>query len=177
MTSSTETLRQIDARHNAASTQWSFDCQGGVTTLTAVDHGTTDASKIATMFTRHNPADAEFLAAAYDDIAELLAMVRRAAQMINAQNSPPNKAQKPLTPLSQSAAIAMGFMNFWKWLQEVHGLVLPKNADKKQRQDAVNIAVRKILNIASRRELDTDPAAAKRWKTLNSDYWNWKKNQ
>ncbi|MDI7924563.1 hypothetical protein [Ferirhizobium litorale] len=58
---------------------------------------------------------------------------------------------------------------FKKFLEERHGLARPLTDQK------VATRVRSILAVGSRSELNSDPAAAERWKALRADYDAWKR--
>ena len=58
---------------------------------------------------------------------------------------------------------------FKKFLEECHGLERPLTDER------VAVRVRSILDIKSRRELNEDPAAARRWRALVKDFDLWRK--
>ncbi|MDI7860950.1 hypothetical protein MRS76_03190 [Rhizobiaceae bacterium n13] len=58
---------------------------------------------------------------------------------------------------------------FKKFFEERHGLARPLTDQK------VATRIRSILAVGSRSELNTDPAAAERWKALRADYDAWRR--
>lgn len=58
---------------------------------------------------------------------------------------------------------------FLKYLEERHGLTRPLTPDRAATR------VKSLLAIKSRKDLNTDPAAADRWKALRKDFEDWRR--
>lgn len=78
------------------------------------------------------------------------------------------KEKKEKARPAQQCAIACGDAAFLRWLFEVHGV---------ETSDRIRVAtrVRTMLAVQSRAELDTDPAAAARWRRMYGDFQAWRK--
>jgi hypothetical protein len=76
---------------------------------------------------------------------------------------------KPAPPsLARDAAICCNDERFQRFLRSQHGF---KGATD---PDEAAVAVRSICTVASRKELDADPAAAERWKELRIEFEGWR---
>jgi hypothetical protein len=71
---------------------------------------------------------------------------------------------KTQTNLAQQAGIACGTSSFHIFLQETHPHVTSDTAAQ---------MVRDICGVASRRELDSDPAKGRLWQALHGRYIEW----
>lgn len=71
--------------------------------------------------------------------------------------------------LARDCALACQRGDFARYLREKHGLEDIADAER------VSSRVRSMLAISSRTELNTDPAAADRWRKLKSDFEAWRK--
>lgn len=71
--------------------------------------------------------------------------------------------------LARDCAILCQRGDFARYLRESHGLDDIADAER------VSSRVRSMLAISSRTELNTDPAAADRWRKLKSDFEAWRK--
>lgn len=176
VSTSTNTVRQIRDRLERASSQWMFETSGSTTKLTAIDHGTEDPQPVCEFLSGHNPADPEFLACAHQDITSLLQIIDRATaayRKLQAAFQPKEKAANTPKDYAANAAIATGNPKFRRYLREAHGQDIPNDAEEHIQKQAADDAVRKLLNITSRKELNTDKAAKQRWLDLNADFWRW----
>jgi len=77
-------------------------------------------------------------------------------------------APKP-KDFARDCAIKCNDRLFLRYLMECHQLIDQSDAER------INTRVRFILDIQSRAELNTDPAAAGRWEKLLTDFFRWRK--
>jgi hypothetical protein len=70
--------------------------------------------------------------------------------------------------LTANAAMMLGTSSFLKFLE--HRLSVNLHNDELVDYDGL---LKGALNIKSKRELNTDPAAASRWRDLRAEYENW----
>ncbi len=114
-----------------------------------------------------------FICAAPDMVAFLLNLVDRAIDRARAQKaaSPPVQRVGQGAPPDFAAEATMKCDEpaFRTFLAEKHGLEHPLTKDR-----AV-VKLRSILGITSRRELNENGQAAKRWKALRGDFYAWRK--
>lgn len=110
-------------------------------------------------------ADLGWLLQLYTEVAGRL---RRIAE--NARREAEAKAAaQAKTDLAQRCAIESAKPPFITFLRERHGLEDPAD------QTRIDTRVRSLLAIKSRSELNTDPAAAERWKSLWAEFQQWRK--
>ncbi len=78
--------------------------------------------------------------------------------------------------LTANAAIMLGEGSFMRFMVENYRAFLtPKHTVPKCEIGGFDDALKVILNIDSKRELNTDPAAAIRWRDLRAEYGAWMK--
>ncbi|MFN7177617.1 MAG: hypothetical protein ACK4MX_12110, partial [Thermaurantiacus sp.] len=81
---------------------------------------------------------------------------------------PQGGSDEGLKNYAVEAAIKCGEPAFRVFLEERHGLERPLTDDK------VAARLRSLLGVTSRRELNSDPQAAARWKEIRRDFENWR---
>jgi hypothetical protein len=84
---------------------------------------------------------------------------------------PPERAEGPKKgpTLSQVSALLGEEPAFHRFLEDMHGAEPVTNADE------AAVEVRRICKVDSRAEFDTDPHAAARWRSLETEYKAWSK--
>ncbi len=109
------------------------------------------------------PDDLRWMTERYGKLAERLHAVERELKRLQLppQNEPKNYATECAMKCQEA-----GFRVF---LEERHGLTKPLNDER------VATRVRSILNIGSRADLNTDRAAANRWRDLVKSYDAWRR--
>lgn len=111
--------------------------------------------------------DIDFVAAAPADIGFLLDLVRELGTELRALRPSPKKQPD----YAAECAMKCADRNFQQWMSEVHGL---DNA-----HDDIRVAsrVRTMLAITSRKQLNTDPDAAARWRRMVEDFEHWNRKR
>lgn len=162
--SQTERLITIEARAAAASPHLLIaDENGFALAAPAVDGMGTEI--IAHFTPACGYAERELLVHAVEDVRFLLELVRRAVVKVRSLEAQLPRAKDYATECSMKCQEPA----FKKWLEEAHSLERPLTDER------VATKVRGLLNIRSRRELNTDSNAAGRWKRMRSDFENWKR--
>lgn len=113
----------------------------------------------------HEP-DIRFILNAPTMVTFLLELRRRAVEYYRSQQQTEAQA-KPYSP-AQNCAIWCANAAFQKFMHEVHGLDTPHDPQR------IRTKLHGLLSIASRADLDTDPAAAARWHALRADFKTWR---
>lgn len=129
----------------------------------------------------------EFLGEAAEAVGFLLGLVDRAISFASRVAPPPAAADPPagrrtsdglqsqprpsadVPNFAAEAAIKCGEPAFKRFLMERHGLDSPATTGRTAQK------LRSLLGITSRRELNSDSAAAARWKALRGDFEMWKR--
>ena len=164
-------LQKIRQRHDEASTDWALS-ENGLQILARVVPGT-PVLIVLNSTDDCGWQDLEFVSHAHDDVAFLLQLLREAFAEIRRLKPPqdPRRHQKrERKPRShaQDCSIKCGDHLFRRFLVEKYSV--PDVADNER----VAVSVRNILRVQSRTELDTDPAAAKRWLDFRATFEAWK---
>lgn len=172
-------LEQIRARHDGASKDWHLSADGEQ--LVAQLLLRTKPVAVASMAEDGGWQDREFLLHAHADIEFLLRLLAAAFNKIRSMSPPEDQRavdrrraeRRPEMEVhknySAECSMKCGEQAFRRYLIERHGL-----------QDAtdnirVETRVRSLLNVQSRAELNSDPAAAKRWISLRADFDAWRR--
>lgn len=115
-------------------------------------------------------AEMTFMADAPGNVRFLLGLVDRAIR--RARDAQP-KAKPAPDPkdFAAEAAIKCTEPAFKAWLEEAHGLERPLTDDRAAQK------LRSLLAITSRSELNSDAAAAERWRKLRGDFNAWLREQ
>lgn len=166
-------LAQIRRRHEEASTNWQLS--GGGLELLAVLVRHTPPAPIAKLLDDCGYTDRDFLMHAHEDIAFLLAMLKRAAEKLRSVIPPDDardmeRREREAAEKNFAAECAIKCQNdraFRQFLIERHQL---QDAGDTER---VKTRVRSILAITSMGELNEDENAAARWQALRSDFKAW----
>ena len=186
MTTEAETLNAIRQRIEDAPKDWCIEYNGETVELKATPpelFGSAVATRepLATM-KAHDFEAVQLLGNAQTDMVFLLGLVDRAASKVRALTQAldekdvripdtPGAMQPQTKPKDYAAECAMKCKEpaFKKFLKEEHGL---DNAT-----DTNTAAhVRAMLRVASRNQLNTDPAAAKLWRKLVKEFEGWQKH-
>ncbi|MBW9113126.1 hypothetical protein JNB88_05625 [Rhizobium cauense] len=170
-----ERIAQIRQRHEEASTNWQLG-SGGLE-LYAVVIRQTPPAPIVKLLDDCGYTDRDFLMHAHEDIAFLLAMLKRAAEKLRSVIPPEDprdveRRERQAAESNFAAECAIKCQNdraFRQFLIERHQL---QDAGDTER---VKTRVRSILAITSMAELNEDQNAAARWKALRSDFKAWLK--
>ncbi|QRM44011.1 hypothetical protein [Rhizobium sp. BG4] len=168
-----ERLGAIRLRHEQASKDWQVGGSG--LELHAVLVPRTPPVAIVGLLEDCGYTDRDFLVHAHDDVAFLLAMLKRAADKLHSLVPPEDpreieRREREAAEKNFAANCAMMCANdraFRQFLIERHQL---QDAGDTER---VKTRVRSILAITSMAELNDDENAAKRWKALRSDFKTW----
>lgn len=156
-------LAAVRARHAAASTDWQRGPVAGGEGLLARLIPQQEPTPVFIFDPWTDRNDIAFGLNAHADIAFLLALIDRAISAHRKANPP----QKPPPDYAAECAMKCGERAFQRWLHEVHGLDHPWDAARAATK------VRGLLAISSRAELNTDPAAAQRWRAMVADFERW----
>jgi hypothetical protein len=165
-------IRRTDAM---ASTEWlrSYDPNTKKALLSVRESPAAPIEDIAIIDPRIPFDDEQMLFGARKWIRALLTLLDEAFAVIRNQKAEiqilQNKLQNKQHKNAQACAMLCDRGDFCQWLRECHGL-----KDTADFERVVN-KVRSILNVKSRNELDTDPAAAARFDQLKKDFERWKR--
>lgn len=164
--------KRLDAIRNRlelASKEWGINADDQGTHLLAGDSGN---ETIAILPASANLDDRELVLRAPDDLRWMterygkLAERLRAAERELARMRPPQSEPKNYATECAMKCQEAGFRVF---LEERHGLTKPLNDER------VTTRIRSILNVRSRADLNTDRAAAARWRDLVKSYDAWRR--
>lgn len=156
-------FRAIVDRRARMSVDWQLTPEGGEIVARLIA-----GQPLETVLTFDINADRDDIAAVAtlpDDVDFLINAVRELGAKLRATHPAPAKPKDYAAECAMKCADA----GFQRWLHEVHGL---DNAS-----DSVRVAtrVRGMLEIDSRAKLNTDPAAADRWRQMVRDAEDWLK--
>ncbi len=159
-------LRKIRDRYRALDgTRWQLCC---VDNRTFVEAKTRNGElvEIANFHPVATPDEIDFLVSAPDMVGFLLGLVDRAIAA-SRKAAPVRKKQRVWKGFAAEAAMKCDQPSFRIYLEERHGAEGPLTAES-----AVD-ALRAVLRIKSRKELNSDAAAADRWSDLRADFEVW----
>lgn len=162
-------LRRIRARMEAlADTKWfrSADQRGE---FVEVSTPKGELNEVARFHPGAQPEEIDFLVNAPEMVSFLLRLVDRA--IAKARHGAPRSHDKPSKAKDFAAEAAMKCDDaaFKVFLEEKHGLERPLTADRAAQK------LRTLLSITSRSELNSDTAAADRWRSLRADFEAWRR--
>jgi hypothetical protein len=156
-------FRAIVDRRARMSVDWQLSPEGGEILARLIPGQPLET--VLTFDVNADRADISAVAAMPDDMDFLITAVRELGAELRALRPAPAKPKDFAAECAMKCADA----GFQRWLHEVHGL---DNAS-----DPVRAAtrVRGMLDIDSRAKLNTDPAAADRWRRMVRDSEDWLK--
>jgi len=158
-----DTLRM---RASLASQEWGVAAIGDRFMLTA-GRGA-DAEPVAVIDEKASFDNKEFLLSLP---ADHLWLIERYTDLAARYRELSKKIKPPAKPkdLARDCGMKCNDWLFRRYLMECHQMTDQSDAER------INTRVRFILNIQSRTELNTDPAAAGRWEKLLTDFYRWRK--
>jgi len=160
-------LDAIRQRLANASPDWSLVADGHLI-ITAGEGD--DQAPVLAFDPKADIGDQELMAHARDDIVWLLVTYERLARRYHdAVAELQRRDGTPKKNHSAECAMLCERHDFRHFLHVCHGL---ETTDAER----VNARVRSILAIRSRAEIDTDNDARKRWLSLRTEFWDWKKD-
>jgi hypothetical protein len=160
-----ERLDTIRARHGESSTDWrAIDSAVHGEQLTARLLPSQPAVALVTLTEECGYQDRNFLMHAHADILFLLRILAEAFRKIREMQ---NLLEQPRPDLAKECGRICEDAQFKRFMLQKHGI--PSDD-----QERFATGVRKVLDIDSRSELNTHPAAAKRWDHLLSRFRDWK---
>lgn len=148
--------------------EWSIETDGDALRLCHADPADGVVSHVATLAPDIEFTVQTFLIGAAENQAFLLGLLDRCARAYRELAG----HQQQTKPKDYAAECSMKCRNdqaFRRYLIERHGLPDASDAER------IKVRVRSLLNVQSIGELNTDPAAADRWKTLRSDFETWRR--
>lgn len=147
--------------------EWQLCCEGDVSFVEAKTQDG-ELNKIATFHPGATPAEIDFIVGAPRMAAFMLGLVDRAIVAMR-QAAPRQGGHSHARDYTTEAAMKCDEPAFKVFLERQHGLERPLTKDR------VAERLRSILNIKSRKELNENSAAAKRWQDLRADFVAWKR--
>lgn len=166
---------EIEARHAAASTGWLRGLTPAGEGMLARLIPAQEPAPVLQFDAWADRADIALIEHAHADMAFLVRLVKSLLRRLEHFEGPPSAPPKnPANPerKTQSPAENCGmycaFPSFQQFLVEMHGLA---RADEESAAEHV----RNKLRLASRSELNHNPAAAEGWKRLRGEYQAWRK--
>lgn len=115
------------------------------------------------------PDEMAIVAGAPDDLRLMLGLVDRAIAALRKPAERPAATARAGRDYAAEAAMKCAEPAFAVYLEERHGLERPLTPER------VAQRVRSLTAVASRREFNSDPAAAGRWRDLVRDFDNWRR--
>ncbi|NSY10793.1 hypothetical protein G6L14_02030 [Agrobacterium vitis] len=165
-------IRRVDA---LATAEWlrGLDPATRVPILSVREAGSSTVQDIATLRPGISFDDEQMLIKGRAWIRFLLSMLDTAFDHIRAQNMEIRNLERKAAgkePPNYAAECAMASQqnDFRLWLIDQHGMDPSADADR------IKTRVRTMLQINSRAELNTNPAAASRWQRMKKDFETWK---
>lgn len=147
--------------------EWQFACEGGVSFVEAKTRDG-ELNRIATFHPGATSDEIDVIVGAPRMAAFMLELVDRAILAMR-QGAPRQGGKSPARDYTTEAAMKCDEPAFKVFLEQQHGLERPLTKDR------VAERLRSILNIQSRKELNENSAAAKRWQDLRADFEAWKR--
>lgn len=136
------------------------------------DHMTGEISPIVIICPSCPSHDAQLVEKSLIYIRAMVMLIEAATAKIRrleAQHQQPRHEKKK--DHAAECAMLCGKQDFRRYLIQNHDLAEASDDER------VKTRVRNILNIKSRAELNTDPAATARWKKLRGDFYAWKEGR
>ncbi|MRN47082.1 hypothetical protein GJU93_10820 [Brucella sp. 10RB9212] len=166
MTSDAEHLHKIRDRFKALDgAHWQLCC---VDNRTFVEAKTCNGEliEIANFHPGATPDEIDFLVSAPDMVGFLLGLVDRAIAA-SRKAAPVQQKRRVSKDFAAEAAMKCDQASFRIYLEERHGAEGPLTTD------TAADALRAVLRVKSRKELNSDAAAADRWCDLRADFEAW----
>ena len=182
-------LRAVRARHAAVlSADWRR-AHDGVSDMLEVRAEMGERHRILRFDDAADTAEMDFLAESHGDVGFLLELVDRAATTVLALRRDQDRQaqdrqgeggarQGSAGPVADErknyaaeAAMKCGESGFKVFLEQCHGLERPLTDERTAQK------LRSLLGVTSRRELNSNDAAAARWKKLRRVYETWRRAQ
>lgn len=158
----TARLADIRRRHAEASSDWQFALTNQGETVSARVIPVEEPYIVLTLSKECSYPDREFVCNAHADHGFLLELLDEAFNVIRRLR---RREPKP-KDYAAECGIKCGDRFFQRWLFDVHGLENPDSTRAATK-------VRFLLNIESRAQLNTDQAAADRWRKMVDDFERW----
>jgi len=160
-------LDAIRNRISLASPVWGVAADGEMTVTAGADEAA--AQPVAVIVQGAAFGDAELLCHVVDDITWLLDRYTTLATRYRDATRELEKSRPKPADFAAECAMKCADAAFKKYLEERHGLERPLTDER------VATRIRTVLNIKSRAELNRDPAATERWKSLRADFEQWRR--
>lgn len=160
-------LDKIRFRHSESSHDWAFQLGGQSEEFMVARLIPRTAQVPVLQLTQEcGYQDRDFILHAHSDIGFLLGLLQRAGQAVRDLKKELQKKEQ--TPnFAAECAMKCDEFAFRQFLSEQKGID-PADGER------VISAVRELLQIKSRSELNTNPEAAARWKSLRAEYDAWR---
>ena len=171
MTNDTETLRRIRARHAAiAPGQWSLVADGERSFVEAAGRN----GELFPIFEFHrgaSPDEVDFALAAPETVGFLLGLLDRSFAEIRKLKGgvQPKQPNGPAKDFAAECAMKCGEPAFKVFLEQQHGLERPLTKERVEQK------VRTLLRVTSRKDINDNDDAARRWRELRAAYDAWRK--
>lgn len=166
-------VKDIRYRFSEAATDWAIGLSGK--DLLAVIVPRTPAVRVATLtddcdypdrdFLLHAYSDIRLLLRLYDEACEFIRQIRHQSALSNRSADQDQQRQKP-SDYAAECSMKCADQRFLTFLRERHAVDISDG-------ERVKTAIRLLLKVESRAELNSDPAAAHRWKAFKGDFDLW----
>lgn len=170
-------LQNIRSRVASAHGGFQFCVESGDYFLIGRDPVTREESRMASYPPDITPGVVELHASAFEDVTFLLELFDTACIKIRdltrelqgqAGEAGDTRPEGPKADYAAEASMKCQSPEFVRYLADKHGL--EDGADR----EFVIAALRKALKVESRKHLNTDPAAAARWRDMRADFEAWR---
>ncbi|WOC15458.1 hypothetical protein [Pseudochrobactrum sp. MP213Fo] len=163
-------LRKIRDRHSSlGGAEWLLSSNGEVTIVEARTDG--EPNEVARFHRNATPDEIDFFANAPHMVTFLLGLVDRAiAAARKAAPQAPDQAPGKTLNYAAEAAMKCEEAGFLAFLEQCHGLERPLTQDRAAQR------LRSLFGVTSRKELNSNSAAAQRWRSLRGDYDVWRRD-
>lgn len=161
-------LDAIRNRISLASDLWGVMARDGFCLV--VGENTADPEIVATFSETASYDDRELLCHAPDDLRWLMQRYTNLAERYRRMLDQDRRNRPKPKNYAAECGMKCGEADFLDFLFTCHGVDV---SDKER----VATRIRTVLQINSRAELNTDEAAASRWRRLVADYENWRKSR
>jgi hypothetical protein len=160
-----ERLDAIRTRHGEASTSWTLSVDGRrAEHLYAQLLPNMPPARLVTLTEDCGYQDRDFLLSAHSDIQFLLRLLADAFRTIRSLKETPETKK---ADFAAECAMKCDDPVFRRYLFECHQV-------DTQDRERIAIRVRSMLAISSRSELNSNPEAAARWKSLRAEFEAWR---
>lgn len=110
-----------------------------------------------------------------DPVPVALARLVTAPEPIAKPEAPKERRPFSELPYSQQAAMRCHEPDFERFLYQRAGADGVLEIEGPPNNDPIAAHVRFLCGVTSRKELDTRPLAAKRWREIEAEYWAWQR--